>query len=81
MIELTECEGKETIDSIARAYEDIIRESYENPGAVKKSPTRTSVGRLDALKANHPRTMVPSYRWLARRRSTGASKDGGIAGR
>ncbi len=79
MIELTECEGKETIDSIARAYEDIVKKAYEDPGEVKGSPTRTSVGRLDALKANHPKTMVPSYRWLVKHGTAGGPKRGGVA--
>ncbi len=69
MIELTETETKENIDLLAEAYSDIIREAYENPEGVKEAPKNTAVGRLDLLKANHPRTVTPTYKYMSRLRN------------
>ncbi|MCD6323998.1 MAG: aminomethyl-transferring glycine dehydrogenase subunit GcvPB [Desulfurococcales archaeon] len=66
MIELTETETKENIDALAQAYEEIVREAYENPEVVKATPRNTSVGRLDVLKANHPKTVAPTYKYIKR---------------
>ncbi|BBD72723.1 glycine dehydrogenase subunit 2 [Sulfodiicoccus acidiphilus] len=62
MIEVTETEPKESIDEFARALYDVMREAYSDLKAVKQSPKRTSVSRLDYVKANHPSTFTPTFR-------------------
>ncbi len=66
MIELTETEPVEEIDRVLKAYERIVKEAYKNPKSVKNRPRNTSVGRLDVFRANHPRTLVPTYRFFNR---------------
>ena len=66
MIELTESESIETIDFIAETYKEIVEKAYKNPREVKESPKNTSVGRLDPLVANHPRTLAPTYKYIGR---------------
>jgi glycine dehydrogenase subunit 2 len=68
MIELTETETKENIDAIANAYEEIVRQAYEDPAKVKDTPRNTSIGRLDPLIGNHPKTVTPSYKYIGRLR-------------
>jgi len=51
MIEPTETESKETLDAFAEAMEKIVSEAKENPELVKNAPSKTIVGRLDAVKA------------------------------
>ena len=56
MIEPTETESKETLDSFADALLEIAREANENPERVKAAPADTVVGRLDeASAARNPR--------------------------
>ncbi|MEM2020764.1 MAG: aminomethyl-transferring glycine dehydrogenase subunit GcvPB [Zestosphaera sp.] len=69
MIEVTETETKENIDALARAYEEIVELAYSRPELVKSTPTNTSVGRLDVLTANHPKTMTPTYKYVERLRT------------
>jgi len=67
MIEFTDTETKENIDAYVKALKEISDEAYSNPSTVKSSPRNTSVGRLDDVKANHPRFLVPSWRVYMRR--------------
>jgi len=67
MVEFTESESKRTIDEVIDAYRDIVRQAYEDPSKLKEAPKNTSVGRLDALRANHPRTLVPTYKYIMKR--------------
>lgn len=67
MIEFTETASMEEIRHYARILGDIVREAYENPDAIRKSPTNTGVGRLDEVKANLPRTYAPTYKHLRRK--------------
>ncbi len=62
MIELTETEPKEVIDAYAEALKEIAGKAFENPEELKKAPRNTSVGRVDNVKANHPRYVTPTYR-------------------
>ncbi len=71
MVEFTESESKRTIDEVISAYKDIVRQAYEDPGKLKGAPRNTSVGRLDALRANHPRTLAPTYRYVKKRNIDG----------
>jgi glycine dehydrogenase subunit 2 len=61
MIEPTETETKETLDSFADAMLTIARESAESPDLLKGAPTRTPVRRLDEVKA--ARNPVVRYRF------------------
>jgi glycine dehydrogenase subunit 2 len=51
MIEPTETEAKETLDSFANAMRAIAREAAEDPELLKQAPQDTVVGRLDEVKA------------------------------
>lgn len=62
MIEPTETEPKEVLDSFAEAIKEIVSLSYSNPNEVLGSPKNTSVRRLDQVIANHPSSVTPTYR-------------------
>jgi glycine dehydrogenase subunit 2 len=59
MIEPTETESKETLDSFVLALKEIIKEIKEDPELVKQSPLSTPVGRLDEVAA----ARRPNLRW------------------
>ncbi len=55
MIEPTENESKETIDSFIGVMRRIAEEAIANPDALKEAPRRTPAGRVDdVLAARHP---------------------------
>lgn len=57
MIEPTENESKETIDSFIAVMRQIALEARENPDLVKSAPHNTPIGRVDdVLAAKHPVT-------------------------
>ena len=62
MIEFTESETLENIEAYARALKEIAREASEDPERAKSRPHNTSVGRVDMVYANHPRTVTPTWR-------------------
>ncbi|MBN1899584.1 MAG: aminomethyl-transferring glycine dehydrogenase subunit GcvPB [Spirochaetes bacterium] len=51
MIEPTETESKETLDTFARDLERILKEAKSDPDKLKKAPHSTPVGRLDEVTA------------------------------
>jgi glycine dehydrogenase subunit 2 len=51
MIEPTETESRETLDTFCDAMMAIAREAKENPGTVKNAPVTTPVARLDEVLA------------------------------
>jgi glycine dehydrogenase subunit 2 len=51
MIEPTETETKSSLDRFSEVLLKIYKEAEENPEILKKSPLKTPVGRLDAVKA------------------------------
>lgn len=51
MIEPTECEGKETLDSFIEAMERIAAEAKENPRLLHEAPQYAPVRRLDQTRA------------------------------
>jgi glycine dehydrogenase subunit 2 len=51
MIEPTETETKQTLDSFVEAMIAIRREADETPDLVKQAPHNTRVGRLDEARA------------------------------
>ncbi len=67
MIEFTESEPRHVIEAYANALKEIAEEAYRNPEAIKQAPRNTSVARLDAVYANHPKTVTPSHRVYLRR--------------
>lgn len=59
MIEPTETESREEIDLFIEAMREIAREAEEDPEKLRSSPNRTSIGRLDEVKA----TRDPILSW------------------
>lgn len=59
MIEPTETENKETLDSFVEALLNIAREARENPEILHDAPNSTPVSRLDEVKA----ARKPVLRW------------------
>jgi glycine dehydrogenase subunit 2 len=59
MIEPTETEALETLESFISAMEDIAKTAIEEPESIKASPTLTHVGRLDETRA----IRKPVLRW------------------
>jgi glycine dehydrogenase subunit 2 len=51
MIEPTETESKETLDTFCEAMIAIAKEAKENPEGVKNAPVTTPVSRLDEVLA------------------------------
>ncbi len=68
MIEFTDTETKENIDAYAEALKRIAEEAQSDPQTIKTSPKNTSVTRLDLVKANHPRTLTPTWRMYLKRK-------------
>ncbi|MCS7125397.1 MAG: aminomethyl-transferring glycine dehydrogenase subunit GcvPB [Aigarchaeota archaeon] len=68
MIEPTESESKREIDAFYDALSSVINESYKDPEKVKTAPHNTSIGRIDEVRASHPKTMIPSWRVYVTRR-------------
>jgi glycine dehydrogenase subunit 2 len=60
MIEPTETESKETLDSFIDALLAIAREARETPDVLHEAPTLTPVGRLDEARA----ARRPVLRWM-----------------
>lgn len=62
MIEMTESETVETVERYAEAIKEAEKRARENPAELKALPVNTSVKKLDAVRANHPKTVTPSYK-------------------
>lgn len=67
MIEFTETETREVLDYYAEVMNEIAETAYRDPSRVKNSPVNTSVKRLDYVRANHPRTLAPTRRFITGR--------------
>ncbi len=52
MIEPTETEPREEMDRFLDAMDEIARDARENPEKLKNAPHRTSIGRIDKVKAS-----------------------------
>ena len=59
MIEPTETESKQSLDTFIRVMTEIAREAAENPDALHEAPTTTPVRRLDEVTASRK----PVVRW------------------
>lgn len=62
MIEFTESETLENIEAYARALREIAEEARRDPERLRRAPFNTSVSRVDDVKANHPRSVTPTWR-------------------
>jgi len=70
MIEFTESETLENIEEYADVLKKISSQAYSDPSKAKEWPQNTSVGRIDNVKANHPKTLAPTWRIYLKKRSS-----------
>ena len=68
MIEFTDTETKKEIEFYAKVLEEISKRAYSGDKSLKKTPTNTSIERLDVVYGNHPRNVAPTYRVYKRLR-------------
>jgi len=61
MIEPTETEPLEALDEFIEAMKMISELAYSDPEEVLKAPTNTTIGRLDEVRASHPKTICLSW--------------------
>ncbi len=73
LTEMTDTESQEDIDRYALILKEVLGEAYSEPEKLKTAPHNTSVARLDDVKANHPKTMVLSWRMMKRAEPSTAS--------
>jgi len=62
MIEPTESEPKRELDTVVKILSEIIDEAYNEPMKVLGAPHNTSVGKINQVKASHPKTLCLSWR-------------------
>jgi glycine dehydrogenase subunit 2 len=62
MIEPTETEPLESLDAFIEAMKEISMLAYSDPDEVLGAPTGTAVGKLDEVRAAHPKTICLSWR-------------------
>lgn len=62
MVEFTESETKENIDAFAERLIELEGMAMQDPKLLKDMPRNTARARVDNAKANHPRTVTPSWR-------------------
>ena len=67
MTEFTETETVENIDKYIERLKEISKIAYETPSEPKKWPENTSTGRIDIVKANHPKHVAPTWRIYIKR--------------
>jgi glycine dehydrogenase subunit 2 len=67
MIEPTETVSKQELDEFIAAFSKASDEAYTNPDAVRDSPKRTSVTRIDEPRASHPKTMQLTWKQKSQR--------------
>lgn len=67
MIEPTETFSKAELDRFVDALQQISNLAYSNPEEICKAPKKTAIGRLDEVKAAHPKTMTLSW-WMLQKR-------------
>ncbi len=68
MMEFTESETIENIEAYARRLAEIAEIAYKDPSIPHQWPRNTTVGRVDNVKANHPKTVAPTWRIYVRRK-------------
>ena len=62
MIEPTESESKQELDTMISIYERISKEAHETPDIVRTAPHSTAVRKLDEYYAAHPKTLTLSWK-------------------
>ncbi len=67
MIEPTETEPVEGLDSFVEALTSISNEAYTSPKNVLEAPHNTSMRLIDEVKASHPKTMCLSWKMYKKR--------------
>lgn len=67
MIEPTETFSKDELDRFIDALKIIAEQAYTDPNAVCNTPRNTASGRLDEVRAAHPRTMALTWRMFQQR--------------
>lgn len=65
--EFTETETPENVEKYAHKLREIGEIAYINPEEAKKRPVNTAVGRVDVVKANHPKYVAPTWRVYVKR--------------
>jgi len=75
MVEPTETEPKRELDRYAETLRQIVKEAYTSPESVKNAPHNTSVRRIDEVKANHPRTLILSWKMYTKKIQTASKGD------
>lgn len=62
MTEFTESETIENIEKYVERLREIAEIAYRDPEEPRRWPKNTSVTRIDDVKANHPKTIAPTWR-------------------
>jgi glycine dehydrogenase subunit 2 len=62
MIEPTETESFDEVEAYAKIMNEVASRAYGSPESVHGAPYNTSIGRLDEVKASHPRTLKMNWR-------------------
>jgi glycine dehydrogenase subunit 2 len=62
LTEFTESETPENVEKYVVRLREISEIAYKNPSEPKKWPVNTSISRVDAAKANHPKYLAPTWR-------------------
>ena len=70
MFEFTESETKENIDLYVSRLKEVEELARKDPSLLKGMPQNTASGRVNNVKANHPKSVTPTYR-VERLRSAG----------
>lgn len=69
MTEFTESETPENVEKYAERLREISQIAYTNPSEPKKWPQNTAIGRVDNVRANHPKYVTPTWRVHVKRAS------------
>ena len=69
MIEPTETEPFENLDKFAEILTMISTEAYDRKEQIHDAPRRTAVGKIDEIRASHPKTMCLSWKMYKKRLS------------
>jgi len=62
MIEFTDTETKENLERYAARMKEIAEIAYKDPKEPKTWPKNTAKGRIDTVKASHPKYVTPTWR-------------------
>jgi len=57
MVEAPETESLQDLDELVEAFLNAAKEAETDPDRLRSSPHNTSVGRIDEVKASHPKTL------------------------